>query len=131
MSMSVQQIGTVAAVMAVLAWLWLVRRILFGVERRNRLRKEFHTWQGSNRSMEELKDILETGDSDPERERQGAYYRRTGQIVCDRTQHPERLCSGLWYGYEEWLQDILTGQIALEDTQLELVAEADERRDGK
>lgn len=48
---------------------------------------------------------------DAEEEKLYPYYRRTGQIICNAAvRTPEQISSGSWYGYGEWLQDLIAGR---------------------
>lgn len=49
---------------------------------------------------------------DAEEERAYPYYNRTGQIICNaKTRTLEEVSTGRWYGYAEWLQDIISGKL--------------------
>lgn len=45
---------------------------------------------------------------DPEEEKSMPYYNRTGRIVCDlKLNTVEQISSGAWYGYAQWMQDVI------------------------
>ncbi len=53
---------------------------------------------------------LLSGFPDAEEEKRYPYYNRTGRIVCNlKTESKERISSGSWYGYPQWIQDVIAG----------------------
>ena len=48
---------------------------------------------------------------DMETEKLYPYYNRTGQIICNsKNRTLNDLYTGEWYGYAQWLQDIISGK---------------------
>lgn len=49
---------------------------------------------------------------DVEEEKACAYYNRTGQIICNaKNRTLEEISTGRWYGYAEWMQDMISGRV--------------------
>ncbi|MCD8144615.1 MAG: hypothetical protein LUD79_04670 [Oscillospiraceae bacterium] len=53
---------------------------------------------------------------DVEEEKRYPYYLRTGHVICNATiRTPEEIVTGRWYGYGEWVQDMIGGRWDPED----------------
>ena len=85
--------------------------------------------------------INEQGQQDPgllselpdvEEEKACAYYNRTGQIICNsKNRTLEKILTGHWYGYAEWLQDIISGRVNLSDLESVPDPGEEENRNGE
>ncbi len=84
----------------------------------NRFRRILDEAKTAACPYDDLSAILEEGNGtvfapDIEDERYCPYFRRTRNYMNIYRDRPELLASGEWYGYGEWLQDIIAGHMDL------------------
>lgn len=128
-------------IVVIALWVVIVRRSICAVDRLQKRVKQVRERRQAYYPEEELHPLLrldpadtasrlwrridEAGrmDSGPlselpdaEDEKACPYYNRTGQLVCNLgSRSLEEISMGRWYGYAEWMQDIVSGKLAAAD----------------